>query len=256
MAAVTIGCPVIRVDAAGSTMDLLAALADRGATPGTTVQAGFQSAGRGRAGREWHAEPWSSILLSFLHVSHRSQASLGLFAPAIGLAVAITADAWLPNVTNVKWPNDVLVDGRKLAGVLVTTRSLNGGAGTRVICGIGLNVGSLSETLPGTATSLSIEAGCPVGIEPVLGKLLINLSEIVSSFEEGDDRCIADHLNERLAWRGQPVSVRDGDRTHTGTLDGLDIDGSLLVRDSMGNVVRIVAGDLTRGPRVHPSRLG
>jgi BirA family biotin operon repressor/biotin-[acetyl-CoA-carboxylase] ligase len=246
-APVLIGRPLIRVESTASTMDLMTALADRGAKPGTAVVAGYQSAGRGRAGRSWQAEPWTSILMSFLHVSQRSPADLGQLAPAIGLAVANTAGHWLPSPAAVKWPNDVLSGDRKLAGILVTTRALPRNTGTRVIVGIGLNVCNDLESLPRTATSLSA-AGRPVALDDVLPVLLSNLTATLTRVEAIDDRRIVADINDRLAWRNQPVTVANGDRIHTGILDGIDLDGALRLLTTGGDT-RIVAGDLTRGPR-------
>jgi BirA family biotin operon repressor/biotin-[acetyl-CoA-carboxylase] ligase len=246
---IAIGRPLIRVDTVSSTMDLVSALADRGARSGTAVLAGYQAAGRGRSGRTWQAAPWSSILISFLHVSCRPPAELGLLAPAIGLAVASTAMTCTIAPVTVKWPNDVLVGDRKLAGILVTTRSLPAPGGTRVIGGIGLNVCNDPASLPETATSLSAAAGCRIEPEDVLPVLLSNLTSILTRFEAHEDRQLVADITDLLAWRHQPVTVGDDDRTHTGILDGIDIDGALRLRRQSGTITRIVAGDLTRGPR-------
>lgn len=248
MGHVSIGRPVIRVSETGSTMDLAAGLADRGASSGTVVLAGHQTAGRGRAGREWRDEPWSSILMSFLHVSSRPQSSLGLLAPAVGLAVAKAIEPWLAGAPSVKWPNDVLIGDRKIAGVLTSVRLRPDGC-TRVICGIGLNVRNEPDTLPKTATSLVIESGREIDLQSVFDSLIEELSGIVTRFENGDDDRIAADLTDRLAWRGQPVAVADADRTHAGILDRIARDGSLILVDDRDSPLRIVAGDLTRGPR-------
>lgn len=250
MAIAPIGRPLIRVTEVDSTMNLVSSLADRGANSGTTVLAGFQSAGRGRAGRSWQADPWSSILLSFLHDTARPQPDLGLVAPALGLAVAETVDAWLPGLAVVKWPNDVLVDGRKLTGILVTSRTLPGIAGSRLIVGIGLNV-KQTGSLPETATSISEVLGEPVSLDPVLDHLLDNVTRVLEGYERRDDDALVAAISDRLAWRHDLVSVADGERIHGGTLDGIELDGALRLREGSGELVRIFAGDLTRGPRRH-----
>ncbi len=245
----TIGRPLIRLDQVTSTMDLARQLANEGATPGTAVMAGYQSQGKGRAGRQWHAAPWSSILVSFITASQRPMQSLGLLSLAWGLAVAETVDTFTGRRSEVKWPNDVLIDRRKVAGILVTNGALSGTSDYRQVTGIGLNCSIMEADLPPTATSLAIEIGRAPVFEEVLRELFDRLGSVFASLESGDERCILDRLGQRLASMGEQVQVQDGDRTHAGIVRGIDPRGALLLEDASGAVQSIVAGDLTRGPR-------
>ncbi len=244
-----VGRPLIRLDDVTSTMDLARHLANRGATPGTVVLAGYQSQGKGRAGRHWQAAPWSSILLSFITASDRPMASLGLLSLAWGVAVAETVDTFIDRRSQVKWPNDVLVDGRKVAGILVTNGVVPGTTGYRQVTGIGLNCSASHGDLPSTATSLAIEAGAPPDFEAVLRELFVRLETVRAAFEAGDDRAILHRLERRLANLGEQVQVQDGDRVHEGIVRGVDHHGGLLLEEGAGRVRAIVSGDLTRGPR-------
>lgn len=244
-----IGRPLIRLDEVTSTMDLTRQLANQGATPGTAVLAGYQSQGRGRAGRQWQAAPWSSILVSVITASERPMQALGLLSLAWGVAVAETIDAFTGRHSQVKWPNDVLIDGRKVAGILVTNGALPGGNGYRQVTGIGLNCSSSREELPDTATSLAIEAGTAPDFEDVLRELFAGLESVHATFESGNDRSILDLLNRRLANMGEQVRLQDGERVHAGIVRGVDNGGALLLEDASGAVRAIVSGELTRGPR-------
>lgn len=244
-----IGRPLIRLGETTSTMDVARALANQGATPGTTVLAGHQTQGRGRAGRTWIAPPWSAITLSFITASRRPMESLGLLSLAWGLAVAETVDAFTGGRSQVKWPNDVLVDGRKIAGILVTNGAVPGTTEYRQVTGIGLNRANLPGDLPPAGTSLAIETGGAPAEGDVLSELLVRLNLVWSQFESGTHDVIVDRIQRRLAYRGEQVHVRDGDRGHAGVVRGIDPRGALLMEDAAGVTRAIVAGELTRGPR-------
>ncbi len=243
-----IGRPLLRVDTVTSTMDVARTLLAHGAAPGTAVLAGYQSAGRGRANRTWaETPPWSAILCSFITASTRPPAELGVLSLFWGWAVAATVEAFTDRPATIKWPNDVLVDGKKITGIL--TMSMYLPDGPRQITGIGLNISSTAADLPSTGTSLALVTGHAPKLDAVLPVFFANLSR---ALELADDRT-TDHLATlvlpRLAFLGEEVSVQDGDRTQTGTLTGLDPDGALCLTLSNGATTRIVAGDLTRGPR-------
>jgi len=245
-----VGRPRIRVDTIPSTMDLALALAEAGATTGTVVQAGHQSAGRGRAGRSWDAPPWSSLLLSFTWQTHRPRAGLGIVSPLLGLAVAQTVEGFTGIATTVKWPNDVLVEGRKIAGILVVNRVLPDRPGTCLVAGIGLNVNSLPADLPETGTSLRVVLGESVRLDAVRDALLDRLSDVMTVLETGREAGLMPGIDDRLAFRGERVTVSDGPRRIDGVLRGLDPGGALVLECDTGDEVAIVAGELTRGPRM------
>jgi BirA family biotin operon repressor/biotin-[acetyl-CoA-carboxylase] ligase len=244
-----IGRPIIRVASVTSTMDLADALARRGASSGTIVLADHQTAGRGRAGRTWEAQPGESLLLSVIHRTEHDPAMLGALSPLLGLAIASAVDPWLPGIARVKWPNDVLIGARKLAGVLVNSRLKPGQPGAGLVIGIGINVANTATSLPPNATSLAIETGEDIALESVLEAMLSELSRLLARFEAEDTSPLVSELETRLAFTGEWVTVEDANRSLSGFFRGVDRDGALLLETVDSGTLRIVAGDLTRGPR-------
>ncbi len=247
-----VGRPLISVDEVTSTMDLAVRLATTGATSGTTVLAGHQTAGRGRAGRRWETVPRSSILMSFVAHTQRPHNVLGALSLLLGLAVAETVDDFTGEIATIKWPNDLLILGRKIAGILVVSKTSPADRSLVLICGIGLNVNTEASALPETGTSISLASGVPCGVGDVLPTLLDILTTTMNRFEQGDTDELWRRVEARLAFRGEMVSVQDGPRTHRGTLQGVSSTGLLELELSSGEEVTLAAGDLTRGPVAVP----
>lgn len=173
-----IGSRVVRLDAVASTNDVAARLAAEGAAEGTAVIAAEQFAGRGRQGRPWHAPAGDSICCSVIlrparpvrewpDLSWVLAAAVAAFAREAGAAAAV-----------VKYPNDVLAGGRKLAGLLLESRSGCEGQ-SALICGIGINVNTEANGFPGelrsSATSLRMLAGRRLEAEALLTPLFAQL---------------------------------------------------------------------------------
>jgi BirA family biotin operon repressor/biotin-[acetyl-CoA-carboxylase] ligase len=226
---VTLGSPRVHYRATDSTNARGRELAARGAPHGTLVTAREQSAGRGRQGRTWVAPPGRALLCSVLV---RDPPRLLPLAAGIGVAETAGPEAL------VKWPNDVLVEGRKVAGILVEGRPAERWA----VLGIGLNVALRTEDLPpelrATAGTLGLE---PDAIEPVLARMLNALERWIGA--SADD--VLDALRARDALRGQPVRWAGGE----GTGAGIDDDGRLVVTTADGDVA-LEAGE------VHLQRVG
>lgn len=210
-----------------STNERAKALARGGAPHGTLVTAGEQTAGRGRQGRSWVAPPGSAVLMSL--VLRELEPGVALAPLAAAVAVCEAAEASAPSVEcRVKWPNDVWVQGRKLAGILIEGRPQEGWA----VLGIGLNVTAteLPEELREIATSLAREtASASPSPAQVLARLVAAL----------DRRLAAPPADVLAAWRARDAllgrEVRWGDGA--GTAAGIDDDGSLLVTTRAGQVV-------------------
>jgi BirA family biotin operon repressor/biotin-[acetyl-CoA-carboxylase] ligase len=222
-----LGRPRLHLRETTSTNDRARALAIAGAPHGTLVTAGSQSAGRGRQGRSWAAPPGRALLLSLLLRSYDP-----LLPLRAGLAVAdLAGEAAL-----VKWPNDVLLDGRKLAGVLVEARPDAGWA----VLGMGVNVAVELAELPADVRALAATLGRPPGaLEAALTELLDHLERRLA--EPPADSLAA--LRERDALRDRPLRWSGGD----GTGAGIDDDGSLLVRLADGTVRTLDAGEVHLG---------
>jgi BirA family biotin operon repressor/biotin-[acetyl-CoA-carboxylase] ligase len=228
-------------------MDELAALAEQGAEEGTVVLAEAQTAGRGRAGRTWQSAPGTAILLSVLLRPTVSPDRLGALPLVVGLAVAEAIEAKTGLSPRLKWPNDLLLNGGKVAGILTTARS--DGAASRVIVGLGLNVSAAPDQLPEGATSLAVGAGLTPDRDALLAAILARLDASYRRFERSAGDFDRAAWLARAAFLGERVRVETGERTHDGLLVGVDRDGALILEEDDGGRRRLVVGDVRRGPR-------
>jgi BirA family biotin operon repressor/biotin-[acetyl-CoA-carboxylase] ligase len=222
----TLGRPRLHLRVVNSTNERARALASGGAPHGTLVTAAEQTAGRGRQGRTWVGPPSRSLLFSLILREFD-----GLVPLRAGLAVADVAG----EAARVKWPNDVLLDGRKVAGVLVEGRPQEGWA----VLGIGVNVAGDVEGLPEEVRGLAGTLGRPVdALEATLAELIDALG---ARLGEPAAACVA-ALRERDALRDRPLSWSQG----TGTGAGVDEAGRLLVQTDTG-IVALDAGEVHLG---------
>lgn len=219
-------------DSVGSTNDVARALADEGAAVGTVVIADAQTAGRGRGGKSWASAPglglWMSIVLRPAALPQP-----GLLPILVGLGVAEALDPLVrPARAQVKWPNDVLIGGRKVCGVLCEG-SLDPGGGAAVIAGIGVNVGHSPADFPDevaeTATSLRIAAGWAASRAEVAGAIVAAVLRRASSPPAQLSGSLLSALGERDALAGHEVRV-EGAEPVQGTALGINPGGALLVR--------------------------
>lgn len=244
--------PVIHVDSVSSTMALLGTLVQHGAHPGTTVVADLQTEGRGRSGRTWTTPSGTALLMSTLLRPPRPLGACGPLALLAGLAVARAIEAHIDATCEIKWPNDVLIEGRKVAGILISGRegSMSGAlpGSSTVIVGIGVNVTTESEDLPRDATSVQRYARCPIDRTDVLGGIDVALARVYADFRVDAVEAAFGDVNERLVFRDQEVIVQDGPRQRRGRLRGVDRDGGLVLVSEAGSII-IRSGELTRGPR-------
>jgi BirA family transcriptional regulator, biotin operon repressor / biotin---[acetyl-CoA-carboxylase] ligase len=226
----------------GSTNADLAAAARAGARSGTVLITDYQSAGRGRLGRTWSAPPGTSIAMSVLVQPDGISSPRWTWVPLLaGIAVAdgVRAVAGLPAV--LKWPNDVLVAGRKVCGILA--ERVETPTGPACVVGMGINVGLGQADLPAeTATSLAIaaaEAGSTIpGRTAVIAAVLAELELLVRRWEAaGDNAAAVRGYVDRCDTIGRRVRVELGQRTVHGVAEGVDHEGRLLVRTDAGTEV-------------------
>lgn len=226
--------------AATSTMDLASELALSGARHGVVVGADEQSAGRGRRGHEWQSPARAGLYFSMVTRPALASTSLPLLTLAAGVGVRAGIRAAAGLAADLKWPNDLIVGRRKLAGILAEGLGL-GTPEQAVIIGVGLNVqpAAYSPDVAARATSLEGELGRAIDRGMVLGDVLAGLWDSISALE----RNRGDILQ---AWRAASPSAT-GTRiewgTQHGTTAGIDDGGALLVRTAAG-IERIIAGDL------------
>lgn len=235
--------PVIRLESVDSTQSVLFALAADGAADGTVVVATFQHRGRGRRGRTWTAEPGEALLASFLMKPRLAPRDLPLLSYVVAIATA-DAVAAFGAVPRLKWPNDVLVDGRKIAGILLESR-LTAVDDAVVAVGVGLNLGqrAFPDELSDRATSLWLATGRTVIVDDALEVLRAAIGRWRTRFEtEG-------FAPVRSRWLELADTI--GRRVHVDDVEGLAIDlaanGGLVVQD--GDVHRTVFAGEATAPR-------
>ena len=241
-----LGSPLIRCGRVGSTMDEVARLAALGASEGTAVVAEAQTTGRGRAGRVWESPPGSAILLSVLLRPTVPPSRLGALPLTIGVAVAEALEATVIVRPRLKWPNDVWLGERKVAGILTMTRT--GADEAFAVVGIGVNVNSAVDSLPPGATSLLVETGGPVDREAVLSSLFDRLNDAYRAFVAAGGRPVLHAWRSRAAFLGETVTVEVGGARRTGVFQDVADDGALLLSTRDGWEERVVMGELSRGP--------
>ena len=226
----------VRLKQTGSTMIDAAALAERGGEHGTVVVAESQTAGIGRQGHSWQSGDPGGLYLSLILRLSFPPRDLPLLTMALGLAVQ---SALQPTVTtDIRWPNDILLDGRKLAGILVQTPAQG-----VAIAGIGLNVNQTSfpHNLADIATSLRLSTGIEQEKEPLLERMVAACLEEAEALAAGGRDSVLARFTQSSSWvEGKEVEVQ-GEQRIRGTTAGLNPDGFLLVRTATG-VETILAG--------------
>jgi BirA family biotin operon repressor/biotin-[acetyl-CoA-carboxylase] ligase len=232
-----------------STQDLVRAAARAGAAPGHLCVAAEQTAGRGRQGRSWVAPAGSSLLASILL---RPRAAAEGVPLAAGLAVA-DALAELGVEVGLKWPNDVVAGGAKLAGILAEVEPAAPGPGPAVVLGIGVNlrVDEFPEGVRGTSLHRLLAPAPAPSAEDLLVVLLPALAARVRSLEAGGVEALLDDWRERAIGLGGPVVAETPGGRVEGRAVDVDRDGALLV-ETPGGTVRLLAGDAHFGPAAPP----
>ena len=237
-----IGQRVIYYPSLTSTMEVAKQEAQQGAVEGTVIIAGEQTVGRGRIKRAW-LSPKGNIALSL--VLYPSVVNLPSLIMLASLAVVHSIEAVTGLRSQVKWPNDVLVNGRKVCGILIES-SVRGNIVDYAIIGIGVNVNLRLSDFPeilSTATSLSDELGRNVSRLSVLRRLLVEVEKLYLALQAGGS--IYEEWRDRLVTLGRRVRVKSGKAVCEGVAESVARDGSLLLRCLGGSLSKIVAGDAT-----------
>ena len=233
----------IELDECDSTNDDAARLARAGARHGTVVIARAQRAGRGRDGRSWASPRDTGLYLSAVIRPPLPLVDVPPMTLAIGVGLCDAARAvGAPAV--LKWPNDALVRGKKLAGVLVEAHS-QGHRLDAVVVGIGVNLapGALPPELAATATTLADAVGAPVDRAVFVEHLLAQVERWIDRYIASGLAAIAPAWRERMA-PGIFARARADGVDLCGELAGLDGDGALLLRDAGGQLHRVRSGDV------------
>ncbi len=241
------------VDETGSTNRDVAVLAACGAPDGLVLVADHQTAGRGRLDRSWVAPPGAALLMSVLVRPTLDPAYVPLLTVAMALAVRESAGQGV--AAQLKWPNDVVVDGdppRKLAGILAESR-LDGDGSMAVVVGVGINVNWPTprppelEDLAATATALNLERGTTVDRQDLLVAVLLAFEDWCRGLEAPDPigrSRLIDAARQASATLGRRVRADLGSRWVEGEAADLDERGDLIVVDDQGARHVISAGDV------------
>ena len=238
-----IGRDILYYPSTPSTMDIAKKAASEDAAEGTVIIADHQTAGRGRLDREWLSSPGNSVLVSIL--LHPDEAALLRLTMIACLAVARSIKKATGLKTAIKWPNDVLIAGKKVSGILCES-DVHGKRIEYAVVGIAINVNLDPATMPDiseTATSLAKELGREVSRADVLAALLEEFEALYDSLRRGEPV----HLEwrRRLETLGKNVTVRCSGQVHEGLAEAVDDEGNLLLREADGNLITITAGDVT-----------
>ena len=238
-----LGRPIVYLARAPSTQDIAREEAQRGAPEGLAVLAEEQTAGRGRLGRSWESPAGTNLYVTLvLRPQVEALRSLSIVTP---LAVAQAVEETTGLAARIKWPNDVLIAGRKLAGILIETE-IAGQSVKYALVGIGLNVNLDVERIPEIAeiaTSLKRETGREVAREEVLAALLNHFEALYLEARRG--RPPLEGWKSRLETLGQRVRVTSAGSVEEGVAEDVDAEGSLLLRRDDGTRVTIPAGEVT-----------
>jgi BirA family biotin operon repressor/biotin-[acetyl-CoA-carboxylase] ligase len=222
-----------------STMDVAAALASEGAPHGVVVAAQEQTAGRGRRGSTWSSPPGAGLYFSFIaRPSHAATLSLLTLAAGVGIREGIAAASGL--APDLKWPNDLLVGRRKLAGILAEGLAI-GTSHQAIVIGAGVNVQAAAypPDIAARATSIEGELGRAVDRDALLAAILDALWRRLAALEESP----GDILHAWRAASPSAIGTRIEWDGRSGLTSGIDDTGALLVKTSAG-VERIIAGEL------------
>ena len=236
---------IIHLRSTTSTNDVAAELAHQGAQDGTVVVADRQSAGRGRRGRSWQAPAGKSLLCSIILRPRLAPAQ----APQLTMLAAVAAVQAIRQLgapAVIKWPNDILLNGRKLGGILVETE-ISGERLAHAIIGMGINANVPAAglaALSAQATSLLVETGHSVSRPRLLRLVLDELFPRYLALS-ADPLAIHSEWLGLLDTIGRDVSVDLGDHVLHGRAEGAGAAGALLVRTSDGRLLAVTHGDVS-----------
>jgi BirA family biotin operon repressor/biotin-[acetyl-CoA-carboxylase] ligase len=221
-------------------------LAQQGAEEGTVVIAEAQSAGRGRLNRSWESPPAMNLYLSVVLRPDIPAASASLIPLMVGVAVADVISQYCPGKVKLKWPNDILIEGKKICGILTEMRT-RAEQVSFIIAGIGVNLNMQKLHFPRelreTATSLRIEAAIDVDRVDFAVRLFETLGNWYRIFLNGGEAAIREKWLQYADLVGKRVEVVFKETVQHGTVRGLDENGALLLEGETG-IQQVLAGDL------------
>lgn len=216
-------------------------------TGATIVLAEQQTAGRGRRGKTWHSPPCSNLYLSMDWVFASAPDQLTGLSLGVGIKLVEALAPLLQQPLGLKWPNDLYIDGRKLAGILIES-TFDSSGNTRVIIGIGLNVTMQGEQLidqPWTSVARHVDDPGALDRNVLAGRIINRLLPFLADYPDQGAQYIQQHWRDHDVTWHQPVEVRLGDATLTGTGFGIDEQFRFLMQQNNGNKQAFASADIS-----------
>lgn len=241
------GREVVFLEETGSTNVEAKRLADQGSVHGTLVVADSQSGGKGRRGRSWHSPKGSAIAMSLILKPELEPEKASMLTLIQAMAVTKALEDICGISPQIKWPNDILVNEKKVCGIL-TEMNLDKTKISSIIigCGINVNQDDFPEEIAEIATSLKIETGQIQSRAKLIAHICKVFEEYFEEFVVVKDLSgIVDAYNERLISRGRTVKVLDPKEEFTGEALGINALGELLVKRTDGATVNVYAGEVS-----------
>lgn len=243
-----VGRPIVVLERTNSTNTFLMEMGVDGAPEGAAVVAETQDHGRGRMGREWISPFGVNLYTSILLRPDMTPAESLKITLAAAVAVARTVERTAGLAPVIKWPNDILIEGKKVAGILAEMASEMDTL-SFVVVGIGVNINMEHEQIPGeirrTATSLAIETGRTFGRALFAADLFAQMERAYRCLTAGKwDELLTEWRSYAEPMIGRDVRIHCRGETIQGVISGVDDDGALLLLDARGRRKRILAGDV------------
>jgi BirA family biotin operon repressor/biotin-[acetyl-CoA-carboxylase] ligase len=232
----------------GSTNDEAFRLGEEGAQEGTVLIAERQSSGKGRMQRRWYSPPGANIYTSVILRPPVGTIRVTQIPIAAGVAAAETLNEFCPDKARIKWPNDVLIGGKKVCGILAQIK-MSGQAVDFIVVGIGINVNLEREQFPQDiqeiATSMVMEAGREISRPEVIIRLYENMAKWYRELTRNGFNTVRERWLNLSEMIGRTVSVMFQNETVRGKAVGLDEDGALILRNANNQNMTVSAGDAT-----------
>jgi BirA family biotin operon repressor/biotin-[acetyl-CoA-carboxylase] ligase len=242
-------CPIVLLDSVDSTNDEAARQLAAGRAAPFVVLARQQTRGRGRLGRAWHSEANGNLYASFAFRPTLPPGRMATFTLWMGVNICELIANFAQLSPGLKWPNDILFDGRKAGGMLTEAR-VDSDQIRDLVFGLGLNVNAAAEVWPGElahrAVSLAQQTSGALDLNRFTAALLGRVMLAYDEFVAGEHaKTFADLWQRFDVLRGKPIALLQGGKRIAGVAMGIDDEGSLLIRPEGGRLQRFHAGDVT-----------
>jgi len=240
-----IGREIITYDSVDSTNDIAKRLVDESDKEGTVILADSQTQGKGRRGRTWHSEENVGVYLSIFLKPSLPPELLAQITLVAGVTLVQAVNEFSRARAYLKWPNDILLNGKKVAGIL--TENCQGNEHSGVILGIGINVNNAHFPFPlqHIATSMAMENGNNFERPPLITFLLNHLDQTYHSFLNEGISATIDQWNLNSDMLGKHISLTQGTQTFLGTAMKLDEEGQLVMLVNNGKEIAFDSGEVT-----------